>query len=219
MALSFLQSANSTTDTNAYTFSAQNLGAEASDRYIAVTVNGRKAGATTSISSVTIGGVTASIAVQRANTITNTSIAGIVIAAVPTGTTGDIVVTFADTLARCAIGVYRIDNLFSATAYDTDNSVSADPSVGLNVGNPGFAIGTGAASGTGSVTWTGLTEDYDFISETSTNFTGASLNVTATEANRTITIDFSVSGEAVGVFASWQFISGTSKNLLTLGTG
>lgn len=219
MSLSFLQSANSTTDTNAYTFAAQNLGTEASDRYIVVTVNGRKAGATTSISSVTVGGVAATIAVQRVNTVTNTSVAGIAIAAVPTGATGDIVVTFADTLARCAIGAYRIDNLFSATAYDTDSSVSADPSVGLNVSNPGFAIGTGAASGTGSVTWTGLTEDYDFISESSTNFTGASLNVSATQANRTMTIDFSVSGEAVGAFASWQFASGTSKNLLTLGVG
>ena len=205
MSYSFLQATTDTVGATTYTFAGQNLGSAASDRYIVVAVMSRKAGASTSISSVTVGGVTATIVAQTSNTVSNTSVTGIAIAAVPTGVTGDVVVTFGAATARCAIGLYRADNLLSATAHDTDNSTAADPTVNLDIPSSGFAVATGVTGtgGTGT-TWTGLTEDYDNTMP-STRYSGASQSFSASESGRAITADFSASTESAGSFASWAF--------------
>lgn len=203
--ISFLQSATDTADLSSYTFASQNLGSAASDRHIIVAVISRKAGATTTITGVTVGGVAATIVRQRANTASNTQVAGLAIALVPSGTTGDVVVTFADTMVRCSIGLYRADDLLSATPYDVDDSVVADPTVNLDILAGGFAIGVGGVAASTTATWTGLTEDYDAVSESFMGYTGAHDEFSASESGRTITIDFGTTTENVGVFASWAY--------------
>jgi hypothetical protein len=206
MSRSFLQATTDTGNLSTYTFTAQNLGTAAAGRYIVVAISSRKAGAATTITGVTIGGVTATIVTQVANTVTNTNVAGIAIAAVPTGATGDIVVTFGASMARCNIGVYRVDNLLSATPYDTDTSIANNPSVGLDVPY-GFAIGVGTTAVNGaSTTWAGLTEDYDAVSEVAQVYTGASVDLLTAEAGRTMTATFTTASESAGVFASWGFV-------------
>lgn len=213
MALSFLQAAADTTDTNAYTFAAQNLGTATSDRYIIVSAIARKAGASTTLSSVTIGGVSATIIVQNTNTITNTDVAALVIAAVPSGATGDIVVTWGATMVRCAIGVWRVTELASPTASDSDSSLANDPTVNLDSPVNGFIIGAGITAASTSATWTNLTEVFDAAVEALVTYTGASDTFTDAQSGRAITIDFATSTESVGVFASWQF-----SQVTTLGT-
>lgn len=204
---SYLQATTDTSDTNSYTFASQNLGTADAGRYIIVSIISRKATTSATISSVTIGGVSATITKQVTNTASNTNVAGIAIANVPTGATGDIVVTLSATMLRCAIGVYRATGLASVTAYDSDSSTATDPSVSLDV-PIGFAVGVGlsAVSG-GSASWTGLTENFDASLETYVNYTGASSEFASSESGRTITIDFTSSTEPAGVFASWEYAS------------
>lgn len=80
--MTYLHATAITTDLTTYTFSAEDLGATASDRYIIVGILSRKAGASTTISSVTIGGVSATIVKQATNNVTNTDVGGIAIATV-----------------------------------------------------------------------------------------------------------------------------------------
>lgn len=210
MALAFLQNTIDETDLTTYTFSSQNLGTAIADRHIIVNIFGRKAGATTNINSVTVGGVLATIVKQQSTTATNTSVCGIAIAAVPTGATGDIVIEFGAGLVRCAVSVYRATGLLSATAYDSDSSSANDPTVSLDVPY-GFAIGAALTATGSTIAWTGLTEDHD-TAITSGRIGSASSVFTAPESARTITADFSSSLESSGVFASWRFIAPNNGN-------
>lgn len=203
MALTYLQSTNSPSDLTTYTFSSQNLGTAASDRYIIVAVGARKSGATTSISSVTVAGITATQVIQQANNVTNTNIAGIYIAAVPTGTTGNVVVTFGAGMVRCAIDTYRATGI-NPTAFDALASIAGNPSVALDIPANGGAIGFGATAAATSATWTGLTERSDTSVETFSTFSGGSDDGMSAETNRSVTITFGSSSESVGVFASWE---------------
>ena len=203
--IEFLQSATDTADQAAYTFASQNLGAASFDRHIIVTAVARKAGAAFALSSVTIGGVAATIVRQVTNTITNSDTAAIVIAKVPSGTTGDIVVTWDTTVLRCAIGVYRATGLDDLTEYDDDASTAADPTVTLDVPKNGFAIGAALTGAATSCAWTGLTEDADSTLESFVTYSWAHTSIVQGEAGRTMTADFGSSTESAGVFASWQF--------------
>ena len=135
MAITFgsLQSASDGANATTYTFSSQNLGDADTDRHIIVGISTRDVGTTSqAISSVSIGGVSATIVVQQRNSATNTCVAGLAIAKVPTGTTGDIVVTFSEEVLRCGIGVWRAIGI-SATATDTGSSTSNNPSDSINI--------------------------------------------------------------------------------------
>lgn len=199
----FLQAANITTDLTTYTFAAQNFGAAAADRYLVVVIQSRKGGASTTITGVTIGGITATEVVQRTNNVTNTDVAGIFIAAVPTGTSGDVVITFGAGMARCGISLFRGTGM-NPTPYDTDSSVASDPTCTLNIPADGAAVAGGITAASSSAAWTGLTERSDAVIETFITATSASDEGMSLESNRTITIDFGTSSETVGVFASFE---------------
>jgi hypothetical protein len=198
----FLQFAGDIANASTYTFSAQNFGTEAADRYIIAVIQSRKALAATTVSSVTIGGVAASISVQRANTVTNTSVCAIAIALVPTGTSGDVVVVFADAMTRCGLGLFSATGL-SATPADTDSAAANDPSVSLDCPAGGFIIAGAMSNLTGSATWTGVTERWDTTVEATNNYTGGSLDFATTQTGLTVTATFTNDQESVGVFASW----------------
>lgn len=160
----FLQRA---TGTNAavQTFSAQNLGAAPAlghKRYIIVAIsavtNGRD------LNSVTVNGVTASLVVRA--TFADEIDAMIYIAEVPSGTSGDVVLTYSgSTEDESSIALYRMMNPFSATAHDTEannNSVSAgNIAANLNVPQRGCAVAVLTTRNASTTIWTGLTENYD----------------------------------------------------------
>lgn len=229
MALSFLQGNTSATDLTTYTFSGENLGTAAGDRYIIVGVAARAGATGRSISSITVGGVSATISIQGTQDGAAACCVGaLAIAAVPTGTTGDVVVTFSGGMLRCAIQLYRATGLSSATPSDTDSDVSgaANPTVNLDVPAGGFAIGSGVSgsSSGGPVTWTGLTEDYDAqIGGEASWSTSASQTFVAAQTGLAITITMGTKTDPVGVFASWGlgggFIDNTSNILRALWGG
>jgi len=189
--ITFLQAAVNNNDLSSYTFAAQNFGTAATDRVIIVGF-AAKAGSPmpTGATGVTIGGVTATLIVTEsrnngANTMSSCS--SIWAAVVPTGASGDVVVTYSKTMQTVGLAAWRAYDLPSLSPTSTDAS---DLTVGatlvelnLNPTSTGFAIAcalmangratfastattAGAlaisvvSSGTNS-TWTGMTEDAD----------------------------------------------------------
>jgi hypothetical protein len=189
-------SANSSANASTYTFSGLTFGAASETRYIAAAVAWRSAGNTNDISSVTIGGVTATLVGKARNIGGTNGVSGahIYIAAVPTGTTGTVVVSLSETAVRAGVSVYALDGLDGATASATaiDDTGTSALSATINPPADAHAIGilfhgisgsrmssahgdlsAGSQSVNASIsgsnaTWTGLTEDYDFLLE-STN--------------------------------------------------
>lgn len=201
--LTFLQAAADTTDVSTYTFAGQNLGTAAANRYIIVSILSRKAGAATTLTGVTIGGVAATIVRQQAFTDTNTNVAAIVVANVPTGATGDIVVTFADAMVRCMIGVYRATGI-NPTATFSDYSITTPLQTSMVIPGNGFGIAAGMSTSNSSATWAGLTEDFDAVAEAIVTYTGAHKEYSTGQTVVT-TITFGATSSPIGIFAAWKF--------------
>ncbi len=185
-----VESNKSTTTATSHTFSAVAIGTAASDRLVAVCAGNSGYGQT--ISSVTVGGVSASQEVA----VYYTSALDIWVAAVPTGTTADIVVTFTGS-AECGISVWPIYGA-SGTIYDTLSHSNANPLTGTIDCEAGGAIVAGC-SGSGpdtlSWTWVGVTEDHD-VEFSSDGHSGAS--DTFTSAQTGLTVSATATGTANG---------------------
>ncbi|MEE8607220.1 MAG: hypothetical protein V3S55_06440 [Nitrospiraceae bacterium] len=199
----FTDSSTDTVDRTIYTFSAQALGTPASDRRIVVMVNGSVTGPPV-VSSATIGGIATTNVLEVSD---GASTGTILIASVPTGTTGDVVITWDIQAARCAISVYRMTGASSATPSATanDTTLTGDVlSTTLTIPPSGAAIGNTKGGGGVSVTWAGLTENNDFVMDTA-NISSASRNSPSGDTNLAVSTTFSTtpSGGTVLVAASW----------------
>ena len=164
--VTFLSVQSSAADASSYTFSAVDLGAAAGDRYIIISCSALSS--SRNITTVTIGGVA----------VTEFSITGIDTfnimgyANVPTGTTGDVVVTLDAGGTSAGCGLYRVTGLFSTTDDSQDHDATAGSST-LNLTT--VVAGTQTAfviahvmqvnSDSTSGTWTELTEQYDTNTE------------------------------------------------------
>ncbi len=150
-----------------YTFSTCAFGAAAADRIIVVGVCGQD-GASAGVSSMTIGGVAATEIVESVASVGGNAVnTALYYAAVPTGTTGDVVVTFGGNQSAAAVGVWAVLN--------SSGTPSASASNARNDGNPnattincpangailGYAGLTQSGSDPTSATWTNLTESLD----------------------------------------------------------
>ena len=142
-------------------------------------------GTTTAISSVTIGGITAT---QDASGTQAGNAAAIFSAVVPTGTTATVVVDFGgNAQGRCAIGVWTIDTgSLAAGSSDITNPISM--TVATTVGDPVIAVA--CENGTSATfTWSAnVTERFDFIIEgTAPSFSGADMLAVGTSTVVTVT--------------------------------
>lgn len=208
MSIAFLQLAKDATDLTTYTFSSQSLGAAASDRYIICAICGRSNdGSARTISSVTIGGVTATINAQVENTGT---MCGIATALVPTGTTGDVVVVWSGTMGDANIALYRTTNLTSATALDTGTSTANPGTTNLDTKTGSVIVAISENdNGALTATWTNLTENYDEATATGNDLSGAFAEITespnvSVTGNLTVTCQWS-SAPTRPVFAAASF--------------
>ena len=188
--ISLTDNAVSTANVTTYTFSARAIGTAATNRRVAVGIFISSAGV--NIISVTIGGVSASqVVIATKNTGAEILITAIYMATVPTGTTGDIVVTAGASSYMCGIDVYRLENI-STTAYHTatDTTITSDAeSASLNLIGNGAAIGVFSNTSAGiarTTAWTNLTEQTDRAVESSFAMSSAA-NVTPTTQALTIT--------------------------------
>jgi hypothetical protein len=158
----FLQHAGNSTSLTTHTFTAQNLGPASADREIIVVVGGiGNAGGSRTVNSVTVGGVTASVVHSRPS---NSVPMAMYRAAVPTGTTGDVVVTFSGT-ASCSIALWAVTGGISAeNATGTTNTGSSSTAATVTGYTDGVIIaGIVRFASSGTFTWTNATERYDAV--------------------------------------------------------
>lgn len=153
---------------SSFTWSSAPFGAEASDRIIAVAFYASRSFTTLfptpAITSMTIGGVSATIAVEVA--ATDSGRMAIAYAAVPTGASGNVEVTFNTAISVAQAFIYRISGAELAPfAVSSDGPSAANP-VTFDLSQtvvPGAAVigicgGLHGASSTASVSWVGLSD-------------------------------------------------------------
>lgn len=157
--VSFLGSVINIGSATAYTFTAVTTGAAASDRKIVVSAFSTNAAH--AVSTITVAGVSATLVIAQTNALGDQI--ELWQADVPTGTSGDIVVTWAGAEVGMGIGVWRVVNAASA-AYDTGGSAGVNPGTDtLDIPANGVGIGAAgvAAAGVPTWIWVGFTEDFD----------------------------------------------------------
>lgn len=183
--VSFASSAVSTADLTTYTFSSASLGTAASNRKIVIAVSGA-VHTTATVSTMTVGGVSASL-ITGTKVRWPTSLYGLEIwqADVPTGSTGDVVVTWSNAQNRTGIGVWAVYGAAAAAhATATDNSAPYSQAVVVPAG--GVVIGAVWGGSPVSYTWTApMTEKYDQEVESNQLQSGASY---ASTAGETVTV-------------------------------
>jgi hypothetical protein len=167
--VSFLGSNASTSAGSSQSFAGESLGTAASSREIFVAVSWIAGSVARTLSSGTIGGVSATIRVQDglSDGFGHSLGAAVISAAVPTGATGTISLSFSGSVDACAIGKYRVLNrtsIFHTASNTASNGSPATNSVSINVGSGGAIIAAyqlyDAASDQGGPTWGNITKNY-----------------------------------------------------------
>ena len=148
--------ATNITNPTTYTFSTLDFGTASADRVVHAVVAIRLASSGIAIT-VTIGGVAAT---QNVNLESSKWYGGVYSAVVPSGTTGDIVVTCAANATACAVTWYASTGLSSAIAVSTVTGNANDAHILTTVAG-GFFIAGNFNQNTRTTTWTNATEDVD----------------------------------------------------------
>jgi hypothetical protein len=164
--LTFLTNQKDETNQTVYTFSDVDIGQAQDDRRIIVAIHSIQT-SESSISSVTIGGVSATIHVNvNSVSTTNDTDVAIASAVVPDGTTADIVITHSASRDMCFVGVWSLygetGSSPHATASDTSlTGLTLEASIDIPEGGALIAA-TMAANLDGRVTWSAtISENYD----------------------------------------------------------
>lgn len=205
--LTYRGTANSTTDSNSYTFSGNAIGTASDLRavFVFVYADALSGSLVSNSANMTIGGVTATrvgVAAGAAGTVQA------FVARVPTGTTADILVNFTDTMTRCAVVWYTFKPA-STSAYGAKAAAGTGTSIGFTalpvVTNGVVLIAamsngssyTGAWSGsdtpTSNLAVTGIDSNAEYI-------TAVSIQTTATSSyNYTVTSGTSIRRVILGM--------------------
>lgn len=192
--LTYRDVAGSATDASSYTFAGMALGPASSTRTVIVAVTrGGVASTGPALYGVTIGGVTATVAVA---TQQYRSAAAIVYATVPTGTTGDVVVTLSGSVYNCGIAVYTAP--VPVAVNDTGVGTSSI-SVTEAVGGASLVCGHWGVYGA----WSGIAEAWELNIETTWRSAGGYHAATAAG-----TLAVSNSGVTYPSMAGANFVAG-----------
>lgn len=188
------------TDLTTYTFASAPLGDPHPTREIVVCITSRAAG-NRSISSVSVGGISASEIIQVRNSGSgNSTLCAIYRAAVPSGTAGDVVVTHSAGIVRCGIALYRMIN---AAPGQTDTISNETGTTGtINIPARGAAVAVAYSNLNATATWTGLAEDHESIVE-GCGYSSASDTFPAAQTGRTVTCSWSSTSVPAMVAASF----------------
>jgi hypothetical protein len=198
----YIDNAIDPSDLTTYTFSSLDFGAATAGRYIIVGIAARAVGAGRTLDSVTIGGVSATLIAN--SPVSDTNISSLAIANVPTGTTGDVVVTFNAAMGRCGIVWWRAPSLVSATPTDTGTS-AADPATDtLTVAAGGFLVVVAFNNGTSTCTWSNVTERLPATQIESTIHYSAADVVSEAGGSVSPSGDWSSANGPTASFASWE---------------
>ena len=192
-----------------FAFNATSIGGAG---LICITVHVETLG-TPTISSITVGGVAATIAVERLQAGTTNVISAIAYVRISdTATTANILVNFTSNVQRCGIGVYRIIDNISDTPISTQQTSAASgtalsvtfPSLGTN--NLVLGARTNAAENT-TTNWTNVSRNYDINigTGTSARMTAGAQKTASALTNRVITSTSSSTTQPIVMVAvAWR---------------
>ena len=136
------------------------------DQKALICVFTRSATATYTIDALTYGGVSLSPIAQ--DNVNGQRINWYV---APAGVDGEVVFTTSASCVRSMVIVWPLSDLVSSTPVGTAGASTTTSTVNLTVAADGAAFGFSNGTALGTVTWTGLTEQYDGYIETNTNAT------------------------------------------------
>lgn len=155
--LSLVSSGADETNQLVFTFSSVSFGAALAGRLLILALAGGSASDGVTLSSVTIGGVSATIHAQANNTgNTNNGHAAVVSAVVAAGASGDLVVTWATALGlmnNTNYALYRATGLVSATPTDTATGTGNSPALSIDRSDQGFIIAAANGVSASSFSW------------------------------------------------------------------
>lgn len=210
---SYTAQASSSSNTSSFTFSSLSFGAADATRILAVTVSVGFNGKLGSISAVTAGGVSLSkqVGAEGINSGIENFLAEIWSGAVPSGTSGNVVVTLSATTGNnrgCAVTVHRlvgdVQTSASSTAFEDNDSASAVTyNVNVNTKADGYLVGGCGGFQATSFAWTGATERMD-LSTVNVRHGAASFSTTADQTPRTVSATQSGGYQGAGVAAAWH---------------
>lgn len=187
---------NSAANAASYSFATQSISTADASRIIHVAAVGRTTTGVTH-TGITVGGVNCPISLTLATADNDFALCQLAVAA---GTTATIAVTTSANMSREAIGVWASYNLLSSTETD-EATATGDPSTttAVDILAGGVALCFAATGATGTATWTGLTEGFDAVSESATNYTGASDAFAAASVGPTFSADYTGGNTGAGM--------------------
>jgi len=206
-AVTFQQASGNNSGGSSTTYSGVSFGTASSDRYIVVLATGRHT--STFTQTATIGGIFATEVATLLNSTASFHRISVFIAAVPTGTTGSVVLNFSNSIVRNMISVFSVTGIDGLTPFATASSTANPASGTITIPADGIAIaGTYNILG-GAYTWSNLTERHDDVLSTINYWSAASDEFATLQTSRVITATAAGSPiQPVGIFASWSPSSG-----------
>lgn len=185
LSAAFVASASDASGGATVTFTGIGIGADVANRVCVVAVSGRTFSGSDTITSVTIGGVTATLVSGSYNISAGLIASGIYYATGVSGTTANVVVVWSAAPPVSAIGTYRIVTPTPTPTFGGGtNGFGAGLSTGITVPASGFGIAVyGCRTGNGSVTWTNTTAgagDWAQFPTGARTFGGSSATASAT---------------------------------------
>lgn len=200
---SFVTSAARTVSLSSETFTAVSLGTAHADRKILIAVSTEGGASGTPPTTVTIGGISAT---QLTSNGTSSEFVAFWIATVPTGITGDIILTWSGITPRdVAFGLYRLVYFMSTLSDSAVLDVTSNITETINIDCPasGAIIAALTDDSDTAATWTTMTELYDARS-------GNLLYSGCGQTYSTEQINFAVSVGTTGAGSSHRIISAIS---------
>ena len=202
---------SSAASTAVRTFSSMSIGTAASNRVVIVSIGTTGGGGgTDDCNSVTVGGTGLSKLVSKLHT--DHQLCQIWAGSITSGTSADIVVTWARSANRTGIGVwaaYGVGTMEDSGSASISSSSSA-MSTSLDITAGGVAVGYtfiasgGEGPGIVSFSWSNLTEDFDTDIDATGEHSGASAAFAAAQSGLTVSATPDVSVPlGTTVFAAW----------------
>jgi hypothetical protein len=188
-----------------YTFSKMPIGKPDAGRLVVAAIHWNTSSSTKTLSSCTIGGVSATIEAQVSTALVGVAI---VSAVVPSGEVADVSFTMSAGVLGAGVAVYRTTPASTTPVDFVTNSTGAATSIPLTdlaVSNGGFAVAVGLVTGTATITWNGTdTISQDFSIDTD-GYGYASAHVLTTETNSTrdFTVANSENNDIAAAAVSW----------------
>jgi hypothetical protein len=203
--ISFVSSNADPVNRSTYTFTNQPIGNTEADNRLIVISSGGSGGLnpTAAISSITVNGFSCT---QANNVIDNEMRTSMHYVLLPTGTTANVVITWAGTKGDIGIAVHNVftDTPTPYVSY-TDGTNSASVSASFPAGSAVLGVAGWENSTTTSTTWAGLTKDLELVIESGQAFlTTAKDEFDTEQTGLTISASPSASTSETIIVAAWQ---------------